>query len=110
MRDRHRGRSHWRIAVLATALAALSVLAGCQTMRLEVAPGPAAQPVEERQSFFFWGLTPTVQVDMRSRCPYGVAQLIEETTFFDGLFEVLTLGIWAPRTTTYRCLDVPLEG
>jgi hypothetical protein len=96
-------------ALIATAVL-LAGNAGCHTMRFDVAKAPGLPVVTERQSFYLWGLTPTVRIDMRARCPHGVAQLTEETTFLNGVFEFLTLGIWSPRTMYYSCRSAPLEG
>lgn len=82
---------------------AVVVLGGCHTMRFNVADAPAGPVVKERKSFFFWGLAPTKRVDMREKCPSGVATIIEQTNFVDGLCDFVTLGIWAPRSTYYSC-------
>lgn len=96
-----------RFVLLALALLAAG---GCHTMRFEVAKEAGGPVVEERKSFYLGGLLPTLRVDMRERCPYGVAQITERTTFTDGLLEFITLSIWSPRTTTYTCRAAPLEG
>lgn len=80
---------------------------GCHAMRFELVDEPATQRVTERKSYFFWGLTPTQRIDVLSKCPHGAAAIMEETTFVDGLLQVPTLGIWAPRSTTYYCRGEP---
>ena len=60
--------------------------------------------IEENKSFFFWGLTPDMRIDVLEKCPHGAASIKEETTFDNGLASVLTLGIWTPRKTTYYCI------
>lgn len=77
---------------------------GCHTMRFEVANEPHARVVYDRKSFFFWGLTPTQEVDVSAHCPSGVAAIREETRFSDGFLDVITLGIWSPRSSWYYCL------
>ena len=72
--------------------------------------GRAGAWLEERKSFYLWGLAPTRRVDVHEKCPYGVAQITEETTFGDGVFNLITLGIWAPRSTYYVCRPAPAEG
>lgn len=96
---------------LASALAGLALvlgMGGCHTMRFNVSSGEHATIVEERKSFYLWGLVPTQQVDVSTRCPAGVSAIREETTFSDGLFGLLTIGIWQPRSSWYHCL--PAEG
>lgn len=95
---------------IAGAAVALLATVGCHTMRFDVSTAPSGSVVEERKSFWLGGLVPTLRVDMRAKCPYGVAQITEETTFTDGFFEFITLGIWSPRSTYYSCRTAPLEG
>ncbi len=78
-------------------------IAGCHTMRFEVSGEPHTDVVKDRKSFFLWGLAPTKEVDVREKCPNGVVAVEEETNFGDGFLNLITLGIWAPRTSTYFC-------
>jgi hypothetical protein len=78
--------------------------AGCHTMRFELSDARHEEVVYERKSFFFWGLAPTLEVDVATRCPAGVAAIRERTTFTDGLLGLMTLGIWQPRSSWYYCL------
>jgi len=72
-------------------------------MTFEIATAKEARPVSSRKSFWFWGLTPTQEVDLQAICPTGVAAIEEETTFADGLLSFVTLGIYSPRTSLYYC-------
>jgi hypothetical protein len=85
-------------------LLAASCAVGCHTMRFEVSSEPATHEMHHRKSFFLWGLTPTREVDVSEFCPYGVAAIREETSFSDGFFGFITLGIWQPRSSWYACL------
>ena len=89
---------------LGAALAALTLLSSaCHTMSFDVADGPAGKIVYERKSFYFWGLTPTHNVDVLQHCPDGAVTISEETTPVDVLYGALTLGIWSPRSSYYHC-------
>lgn len=88
---------------LALALGVLLLSSACHTMYFEIVHSPAANVVEERKAFYFWGLTPTKTVNVLDHCPNGAVGVSEEETFLDGLFGALTLGIWAPRTSYYHC-------
>jgi hypothetical protein len=79
-------------------------LGGCNTMFFEISDFPQEDGIKENRSFFFWGLTPDMKIDVREKCPYGAAAISEEKTFDNGLAYLLTLGIWAPRNTTYYCI------
>ena len=87
--------------LLLTLLATFGV--ACHTMRFAIGDEPAATTVEERKSFFFWGLAPTRTIDVLDRCPEGAVAIRETTTLVDGLLELPTLGIYSPRSTTYYC-------
>ena len=89
----------------ATLLLLLVAGSACHTMRFEVSGRDHANVVYERKAFFVWGLAPTREVDVATRCPYGVAAIREETTFVDGLLGFITLGIYQPRSSWYYCLE-----
>lgn len=97
----------------ASTLAALGVLVallGCHTMQFELVDAEHASRVYHRNNFFFWGLAPTVEVDVSEYCPAGVAAIREETTVVDYLLlTVPTLGIYQPRSAWYYCLSAPAE-
>ena len=88
---------------LAATLAVLLLSSACQSMRFEVADGPVGKVVHDRKAFFLGGLAPTRNVDVSKFCPAGAVAVSEETTFLDGLFSGLTLGIYSPRSSTYHC-------
>jgi len=72
-------------------------------MRFEVTGGPVSKVVHDRKSFFVGGLFPTRKVDVLAFCPDGVVAIREQTRFVDGLFNLITLGIWTPRSSWYYC-------
>ncbi len=81
--------------------------AGCHTMRFRVADRPPAQVVAEHKSFFLWGLVPTEVVDVSTKCPHGAVAIMEQTGFVDGLANLVTIGVWSPRSSTYYCAAAP---
>ncbi len=62
-----------------------TLLGACHTMRFTVGDEAVASTVQERKSFFFWGLVPTRRIDVRDKCPAGAVAIREQTTFVDGL-------------------------
>ena len=93
-------KSTARVALAALCLAS----SACHTIRFDISHAPmAAQPIEVRKSFFWWSLYPTMEIDMLTYCPDGTGRIEEETTFSDGLLDLLTLGIYTPRTSYYYC-------
>lgn len=69
----------------------------------------AVEPVHDRKSFWLGGLFPTREVDVSQHCPYGAWRVREEISFVDGLFNLLTLGIWSPRSSWYYCREAPSQ-
>lgn len=84
-------------------LLAVCMAPACHSMRFEVSDAPVGDIVHDRKSYFLGGLFPTKEVDVSERCPRGVVAVEEETTFGDGFFELITLSIWSPRSSTYYC-------
>ncbi|EMJ93134.1 Bor/Iss family lipoprotein [Leptospira alstonii] len=56
------------------------------------------------QNFYFWGLKPAnYTIDGLTYCPAGVYEAYQYSTFLNGLYEQLTLGIYTPRTLILTC-------
>lgn len=90
---------------LAAALLALS-LAGCQTIRYQTGRPAAPTQVTQEIHFFFWGLKGDPVVDLDAACPQGVASWRSDARFTDWLLDVVTIGIYNPRTVTIQCVEV----
>lgn len=97
-------KSRRRCRIVGTVLSAAVLLGGCHSMRFDVAPErPVSEVVYERKAFFLFGLAPTREVVLTDHCPHGVVAVREEQTFVDGLLNLVTLGIYAPRSSWYDC-------
>jgi len=89
------------------ALLALSLLAsGCHTVRYETGRPASPRHVEQKVHFFFWGLAGKPVIDLEAACPEGAARWQSSATFGDWLADVVTLGIWGPRTVVIECAEV----
>ncbi|MCM2332389.1 MAG: Bor family protein [Anaeromyxobacteraceae bacterium] len=91
---------------LAFAAAAALALAGCQTIRYETGRPASPRHVEQQVHFWFWGLSGRPVIDLDAACPEGVARWRSEARAGDWLVDVLTLGIYNPRTITVECAEV----
>ena len=89
-----------RIAFLLAAV----LLAGCYhvTVVTVATPGPTTID-QEWQSAFVAGLVPPPELDVKDRCPHGVAKVETERTFLNGLASYLTVGIYTPMHTKVTC-------
>ena len=93
-----------RTAAKLALVAGILASAGCHTLHFHVSDAPYdPTPVVDRKSFWLWATFPLRDVDVRVFCPEGVSAIEEKTTFSDGLFSSLTLGIYSPRTSYYYC-------
>jgi len=45
-------------------------------------------------------------VDLDAACPDGAARWRNEATFGDVVADLLTIGIWSPRTIVVECAEV----
>jgi hypothetical protein len=88
---------------LARILPLLTCLGGCHTFRFEVHDAPVAKTVYDRKAFFIGGLLPTNEIDLAAHCEHGVVRIREQTTFGDGFFNLISLGIYTPRSSWYEC-------
>lgn len=84
------------------------VLSGCATVTISPVDAPklsSAPTYEQRMDFFFWGLSPDVQqVQVDEVCVgSGVRQMQAQTKLEDGIFTVITLGIFSPRSVKVWC-------
>ncbi len=77
-------------------------------MHFELVDTDHEKIVENRKSYYFWGLTPLKEVDVLQSCPAGAAAIREERRVSDYLLSLLTLGVWSLRTSWYYCLpEIP---
>jgi hypothetical protein len=90
---------------LAVALLALG-LAGCQTIKYQTGRPAAPTYVEQDIHFFLWGLVGKPVVDLDPAGPHGVADWRSAAKGGNYLLDVLTLGIYNPRTVTIHCVEV----
>ena len=92
--------------LIGTAFVLLSMMA-CSTVTIRE-QGTAKLTTEptwsQSENFFLWGLVGTANVDVKQVCRSQTpVQLQAQNTFVDGLLNVVTIGIYAPRTAKVWC-------
>ncbi len=92
-----------RRTILAS-LAALA-LAGCHVVRYDTGRPASQQVVTIPLNFFLWGLVGDRVVDLDAACPEGAARWQNQATVGDAFFDVITVGIWSPRTVKIECAE-----
>lgn len=103
-----------RLFRTAFSLLALTLLSGCYHAVINTATPAGAQTIDMPWAHsFLWGLVPPTVVDSAAQCPSGVAQVITEHSFVNGLAAAITFGIYTPMHINVTCasgqgaLDVP---
>ena len=92
-----------RRTVLAS-LAALA-LAGCHVVRYDTGRPASPRVVTIPMNFFVWGLVGDQVVDLDAACPEGAARWQNRATATNAIVDVLTIGLWSPRTVTIECAE-----
>jgi hypothetical protein len=92
-------------ALLLALCAALALGCNTVTMRTEGTTKLGGAPTwQERQNFFWWGLSGEGHVDVPKVCTSEkAAQMQTQDTFGDIVLGFFTLGIYAPRTAKVWC-------
>ena len=77
---------------------------GCFHQVVQTGSAPGTAKVEHWfVSTWLWGLVPAKEIDVRRECPAGVATIMSETSFVNGLISVLTVGIYTPQHVRVTC-------
>lgn len=87
-----------------------TAVAACQHARAAAPPSAAVDAadtprvVQLHHAYYLFGLLPrNIELVAEDLCPAGIRGLDQYTSFTDGLFEQLTLGIYSPRTVEVTC-------
>ena len=96
--------------VAAGAIGAL-VMSGCYTTTVRSGL-PPAPPTIEYDAKWHSGLVVGIAelsgpYDLRKICPNGWADIRTETSFVNGVVELVTSGIYSPQSITVRCTNLP---
>jgi hypothetical protein len=87
------------------ALAAL-LLSGCYTVSYQTRlPGTGFRR-EEVLSYWLFGIVGHHDIDLAKMCPHGATSWQTRATA-GGLLDVITLGIYTPRTLEVECARAP---
>jgi hypothetical protein len=92
---------HW------TAVLAWCGTAGCYTTTLQSGLAPAPPTIEYDEKWHSGVILGIAELsgpyDLQKICPNGWAQIKTETSFVNGLVELVTTGIYSPQSVTIRC-------
>jgi hypothetical protein len=83
------------------------LLAGCYTTTLQSGLAPAAPTIEYDGKWHSGVVLGIAELsgpyDLQKVCPQGWAEIKTETSFVNGIVELVTTGIYSPQTVTIRC-------
>lgn len=96
-----------RMTQAACALALVCSSSACfQTTLRSGMPANAARIENDKRWHHgvIWGVAElSGPYDLKTLCPNGWAEVKSETSFVNGLLDVITSGIYAPQSVTIRC-------
>jgi hypothetical protein len=52
---------------------------------------------------FLWGLVAPAPIDVSTQCRTGIATVVTQQSFVNGVASLLTLGLYSPRHVTITC-------
>jgi hypothetical protein len=107
MRAHSSKRCHGPLAVLSVLLTT-----GCYTTTLKSGL-PAGPPTVEYDSKWHSGVVLGIAelsgpYDLQKACPNGWAEIKTETSFVNGVVELVTSGIYNPQSVTIQCSAAPV--
>lgn len=93
-----------RVARAGVLCAALLASSACFRQVVQTGRTPAATVIDRPWTHtWLWGLVPAKPIDVTSQCRSGIATVVTEESFMNGLVHVLTIGIYTPRHVTITC-------
>jgi len=93
-------------------LAAAALLSGCYrvTVVTGAPPAPTAEIQRLWQHSFVYGIVPPPEIDASAQCPQGIATVVTERSFLNGLVSILTWSLYTPMQATVTCATGPVLG
>lgn len=96
-----------RAAMASSIIACLLLASACSTVTVNPrgAQKRSSSPTySERHHYGFWGLTGEKWIDVKDVCDGAKpVQMQAQTSFLDGLFGGITIGLYAPRHARVWC-------
>ena len=88
---------------------ALVALSACYRVTVNTGAPPAATVIDKPwQLSFVYGLVPPPAIDAKQTCPQGVASVVTERSFLNGLVGAITYSLFTPMHTTVTCASGPV--
>ena len=93
-----------RIKFLFALAFCMMALSGCFTATIETKLPPSNRIIKKNWATgWIAGLVPPKTVETAAQCPHGVAKVMTQISFTNGLVSLLTLNIYTPMTIQVTC-------
>ena len=90
-------------------MVALVALGACYRVTVNTGAPPAATVIDKPwQLSFVYGLVPPPAIDAKQTCPQGVASIMTERSFLNGLVGALTSNNFTPMHAKITCASGPV--
>jgi len=91
--------------------AAVVLLGGCYRITVNTGAPPTPTTVDKPfVNYFVYGLVPPPEpINVGGQCTQGVAQVVTEQSFVNGLVGTLTWGIYTPQHVRVTCAGGPVR-
>ena len=90
-------------------MVALVALGACYRVPVNTGAPPAATVIDKPwQLSFVYGLVPPPAIDAKQTCPQGVASIMTERSFLNGLVGAVTYSIFTPMHAKVTCASGPV--
>ena len=90
-------------------MVALVMLGACYRVTVNTGAPPAVTVIDkEWQHSFVYGLVPPPAIDAKQTCPQGVASIMTERSFLNGLVGAITSSIFTPMHAKITCASGPV--
>jgi hypothetical protein len=90
-------------------LVALVALGACYRVTVNTGAPPAPTVIDKQwQLSFVYGLVPPPEIDAKATCPQGVASVVTERSFLNGLVGAVTYSLITPMHAKVTCAAGPV--
>ena len=88
---------------------ALVALGACYRVTVHTGAPPAATVIDKQwQLSFVYGLVPPPAIDAKQACPQGVASVVTERSFLNGVVDYFTGRLFTPMHAKITCASGPV--
>ena len=93
----------------ALSLVVAALCGGCYRVTVITGAPPAAETIDKPwQNSFVYGLVPPPEIEAKPKCAQGLAEVVTERSFLNGLVGAITYSIYTPMHAKVTCAAGPV--